>query len=438
LNKEHPMAEGATHDPAVGKHLVRYGMGLSPHVIVKARGATLWDQDGREILDFTSGQMCATIGHNHPRIVAAIEKACQGALHLYSGFVGPAVPALAGRLAAMLPPSLSKSIFLSTGGEANEAAARMARVATGRYEIVGLNGGWHGVTGGMASLTFAGRHHVDYGPRKPGTMSIPAPNCYRCPIRHCRDACDTTCLDVGFDMVDAQSSGSLAAFIAEPVLSSAGVIVPPDGYFPKLQARCRERGMLLILDEAQTAFGRLGSNFAFEQAGVVPDFLTVSKTLGGGVAIGAAVTSEAIEETCHEKGFVHVTSHVSDPLPAEVALAVLDVLEEEGLNQRAAGMGERLRQGLETLKARHEIIGDVRGHGLLQGVELVKDRETREPDAERGRAITDACMARGLSMNIVAVGGMAAVWRIAPPLNVKPEEIDCGLEILDAAIRDVS
>ncbi|HEY9024154.1 MAG TPA: aspartate aminotransferase family protein [Burkholderiaceae bacterium] len=432
------MAEGATYDPAAARHLVRYGMGLSPHVIVKARGATLWDQHGREILDFTSGQMCATIGHNHPRIVAAIEKACEGALHLYSGFVGPAVPALAGRLASMLPPSLSKSLFLSTGGEANEAAVRMARLTTGRYEIVGLNGGWHGVTGGIASLTFAGRHHVDYGPRKPGTMSIPAPNCYRCPVRHCRDACDTTCLDVGFDMVDAQSSGSLAAFIAEPVLSSGGVIVPPRGYFPKLKEKCRERGMLLILDEAQTAFGRMGANFAFEQADVVPDILTVSKTLGGGVAIGATITGEAIEQDCHDKGFVHVTSHVSDPLPAEVALAVLDVLEEEGLARRAAEMGRRLREGLQTLKARHEVIGDVRGHGLLQGVELVKDRETREPDAERGRAITDACMARGLSMNIVSVGGMAAVWRIAPPLNVSEAEIDRGLEILDDAIRSTS
>ncbi len=432
------MAEGATYDPAAARHLVRYGMGLSPHVIVKARGATLWDQHGREILDFTSGQMCATIGHNHPRIVAAIEKACEGALHLYSGFVGPAVPALAGRLASMLPPLLSKSLFLSTGGEANEAAVRMARLTTGRYEIVGLNGGWHGVTGGIASLTFAGRHHVDYGPRKPGTMSIPAPNCYRCPVRHCRDACDTTCLDVGFDMVDAQSSGSLAAFIAEPVLSSGGVIVPPRGYFPKLKEKCRERGMLLILDEAQTAFGRMGANFAFEQADVVPDILTVSKTLGGGVAIGATITGEAIEQDCHDKGFVHVTSHVSDPLPAEVALAVLDVLEEEGLARRAAEMGRRLREGLQTLKARHEVIGDVRGHGLLQGVELVKDRETREPDAERGRAITDACMARGLSMNIVSVGGMAAVWRIAPPLNVSEAEIDRGLEILDDAIRSTS
>lgn len=429
------MAEGAHYDPTVSRHLVRYGMGLSPHVIVKAEGARLWDQQGRELLDFTSGQMCATIGHNHPRIVAAIEKACRGALHLYSGFVGPAVIALAERLAAMLPRTLSKSMFLSTGGEANEAAARMARLATGRYEVVGLAGGWHGVTGGMAGFTYAGRQHLDYGPRKPGSLSIPAPNCYRCPIRHCRDACDTTCLDVGFEMVDAQSSGSLAAFIAEPVQSSGGVIVPPPGYFPKLQAKCRERDMLLILDEAQTAFGRLGCDFGFQETGVVPDFLTLSKTLGGGVAIGATVTSEAIEERCHERGFVHATSHVSDPLPAEVALAVLDVLQEEQLNERALAMGARLRAGLEALQARHEVIGDVRGHGLLLGVELVKDRGTREPDAERGRAITEACMARGLSMNIVAVGGMSAVWRIAPPLTVTPEEIDRGLAILDEAIR---
>ena len=133
-----------------------------------------------------------------------------------------------------------------------------------------------------------------------------------------------------------------------------------------------------------------------------------------------------------------VPSHVSDPLPAEVALAVLDVLEEEDLARRAAEMCKRLREGLETLKARHEVIGDVRGHGLLQGVELVKDRETREPDAGRGRAITDACMERGLSMNIVSVGGMAAVWRIAPPLNVSAEELDRGLEILDDAIRSTS
>lgn len=432
------MASGASYDPIVSRHLVRYGMGLSSRVMTKARGAKLWDTEGREYLDFTSGQMCATIGHNHPKIVEAIERACKGVLHLYSGFVSPAVIKLAERLAGMLPSTLGKSLFLSTGGEANEAATRMARVYTGRYEVVGLSGGWHGVTGGIASHTYAGRKHLDYGPRKPGTMVMPAPNCYRCPIKHCKDRCDTACLDVGFDMVDAQSSGSLAAFIVEPVQSSGGIIVPPAGYFPKLKAKCEERGMLLIMDEAQTAFGRLGTNFAFEQTGIVPDILTVSKTLGGGIATSATITSHEIEQTCYEEGFVHATSHVSNPLPAEVGLAVLDVIEEEGLNDNAVRMGERLQAGLRALKSRHEIIGDVRGYGLLQGAELVKDRQTREPDAQRGQAINARCMELGLNMNIVAIEGMASVWRIAPPLNVSAAEIDQGLEILDRALRETT
>jgi 2,2-dialkylglycine decarboxylase (pyruvate) len=146
---------------------------------------------------------------------------------------------------------------------------------------------------------------------------MPAPNAYRCPIRHCRDTCDMTCLAVGFDMVDAQSCGALAAVVAEPVQSCGGVIVPPEGYFAKLKRECERRGMRLILDEAQTAFGRLGTNFGFEAFGVEPDILSLSKTLGGGLPLSATVTSDVIEEDCHAKGFVHATSHVSDPLPAE-------------------------------------------------------------------------------------------------------------------------
>jgi 2,2-dialkylglycine decarboxylase (pyruvate) len=416
------------------RHLIRYGMEMTPRLIAKARGALLWDTEGREILDFTSGQMCATIGHNHPAILAAIQRACEGALHLYSGMVGPAVVELAARLAAMLPPSLSKSLFLSTGGEANEAALRMAKLHKERHEIVGLTGSWHGMTAGAASSTYVAAHQ-GYGPQMPGSLAIPAPNAYRCPIRHCQGQCDSTCLDVGFDMVDAQSTGALAATIVEPVQSSGGVIVPPEGYFHKLKAKCEERGMLLIFDEAQTAFGRLGANFAFEVFGVAPDILTLSKTLGGGLPLAATVTSDAIEADCHAKGFVHATSHVSDPLPAEVGLAVLDVIEEEGLNQRALVMGARLKAGLETLQQKYEFIGDVRGFGLLLGVEIVKDRHSREPDPARGRAITRRCMELGLSMNIVSVGGMAAVWRVAPPLTVTEAEIDRGLEILDEAMR---
>ena len=274
----------------------------------------------------------------------------------------------------------------------------------------------------------------------PGTMAIPAPNAYRCPIRHCTGTCDTTCMDVGFEMVDAQSSGAGAAVIAEPILSTAGMIVPPPGYFPKLKQKCEARGMMLILDEAQTAFGRLGSNFAFERMGVVPDFLTLSKSLGGGLALAATVTSDAIEADCHAKGFVHVTSHVSDPLPAEVGLAMIEVTEEEALGARAERIGGRLRAGLEALQQRYDIIGDVRGMGLLLGVEIVKDRYSRTPDGERGRAITMKAMELGLSMNISGAanaGATTAVWRVAPPLTTTEAEIDRGLAIMEDAIRSV-
>jgi 2,2-dialkylglycine decarboxylase (pyruvate) len=418
------------------EHLIRYGMPFLPRLIAKARGTLLWDTTGRELLDFTSGQMCATLGHNHPRIVKAIAEACQGALHLFSGMLSPPVVELSRRLTALLPPSLSKAMFLSTGAEANEAAIKMAKLHTGRFEVVGFTGAWHGMTSGAQSVNYvAGRK--GYGPMMPGTLALPVPNSYRCPVRHCREACDGTCLEVGFELVDAQSTGALAAVIAEPVESSGGIIVPPDGHWQKVKQHCERRGMLLIFDEAQTAFGRLGKDFAFQHFGVEPDLLTVSKTLGGGVPLAAVVTSATIEADCHDKGFLHVTSHVSDPMPAHVGLAVLDAIAQENLKERALAMGDRLAAGLRYLKDKHEIIGDLRGFGLLQGVELVKDRETRTPDVASGRAITERCMELGLSMNIVSIGAMAAIWRIAPPLTVRPEEIDRGIAIIDQAIDEV-
>src|SRR5258708_3190019 len=220
-------------------------MPFVPRLIAKARGTLIWDNEGKEILDFTSGQMGATLGHNHPRIVEAIREACEGALHLFSGMLSPPVVALSQRLASLLPPHLSKSLFLSTGGEANEAALKMAKLHTGKYEVVGYTGSCHGMTSAAQSVNcVAGR--MGYGPMMPGALALPAPNAYPCPVRHCRDACDGTCLEVGFDMVDAQSTGSLAAVIAEPVESSRGVIVPPAAYWQKVKQHSDKHAMLLI------------------------------------------------------------------------------------------------------------------------------------------------------------------------------------------------
>lgn len=340
--------------------LIRYARQFAPFVVRLARGAWIETTDGQRILDFTSGQICATIGHNHPSIVAAVEQALDQVIHLNSWMLSEPVLALAERLISLVPPSLHKVILLNTGGEANEVALRLAKMHTGRFEVVGLTRSWHGLQAGAASLNLAGGH-AGYGPMMPGSLTIPAPYAYRCPIRHCDGTCDCTCLEAGFDTIDQQSVGSLAAVIAEPVLSAGGVIVPPPDYFERLRGICDDRGMLLILDEAQTGFGRLGAMFGFELYGVVPDILSVSKTLGGGIPLAATLTSAEIEADCYDKGFMHVTSHVADPLPAAAGLALLEVIREDGLVEQAQRRGDYLMARLKELQERHEQIGDVRG-----------------------------------------------------------------------------
>ena len=417
--------------------LIRYSRGFAPFIVARASGAWLETTDGQRILDFTSGQICSTIGHNHPRIVEAVQQSLESVIHLNSWMLSEPVLELAERLASLVPASLHKIILVNTGGEANEIALRIAKMHTGRFEVVGLTRSWHGLQAGTASLNLAGGH-AGYGPAMPGSLTLPAPYAYRCPIRHCNGSCDCSCLDAGFDMIDQQSIGSLCAVIAEPVLSAGGIIVPPPQYFQRLRQLCDERGMLLILDEAQTGFGRLGTMFGFESFGVTPDILSVSKTLGGGIPLGATFTSAEIEDDCYRKGFMHVTSHVSDPLPAAAGLAVIDVIEQEGLVEQARQRGEYLLSRLRELQERHEQIGDVRGKGLLVGIELVEDRETKAPADALGIAVGDECLQRGLSMNIVrSTGGMLNCFRMAPPLSITESEIDTAIAIIDEAITAV-
>jgi len=417
-------------------HLIRYGGDTYSEIVEKAQGSYVFDARGKRILDFTSGQMCATVGHNHPNIVAAIQRSCDTALHLFSGMIPRSVVKLADAIAKIVPRPLRKSLFVNTGSESNEAAIKMAKLYTGGFEVVGLGGSWHGVTGNAGSVSFAS-DRKGYGPGMPGTFVIPEPNAYRCPIRHCRDRCDRTCMKVGFELYDMQSTGARAAVVAEPVISAGGVIVPPDGYFDALQQEARKRNMLLIFDEAQTAFGRLGHWFAASHLKVTPDLMTVSKTLGGGIPLAAVITTDAIEAKCHERGFAFYTSHVSDPLPATVGLAVLETIEEERLLERSTEMGEYLAARLRELQERHEEIGDVRGMGLLRGIELVKDRETREPFHELGALTTERCLALGLSMNIRRRPERGSVWRIAPPLTVAREDIDLAVTIFDQALLEM-
>ena len=271
------------------RHLLGYGGEFVPFVPARAEGSFLYDASGRRVLDFTSGQMSAILGHSHPEIVATVRESVATLDHLFSSMLSAPVVDLAEALAGLVP-DLPRVMLLSTGGEANEAAIRLAKLVTGKWEIVGFAQSWHGMTGGAAAATYkAGRRGI--GPLAPGNFAIPAPNAYR--PRFAGVSWQQE-LDDAFDLLDRQCTGNLAAFIAEPILSSGGVIDLPVGYLNALATHCRARGMLLILDEAQTGVGRTGLMFAFERDGVVPDILTLSKTLGAGLPLSAVMTGDAV------------------------------------------------------------------------------------------------------------------------------------------------
>jgi 2,2-dialkylglycine decarboxylase (pyruvate) len=422
---------------AAKEYLVRYGGDVFPNLFRSAKGTIVTDSSGREYLDFTSGQMCATIGHNHPAIVEAVNRAGQKAFHFFSGMIPEVVVELAETLARdWLPGNLKRSIFINTGSEATEVALRMAKMFTDGYEVLVLGGSWHGVTGGASSVSMAS-DRKGYGVPAPGVFVIPEPNAYRPYIPAATDEeAALANLDLALKMFDMQSAGRGAAILAEPIISAGGVLVPPKSFMQALRKAADDRGMLLIFDEAQTAFGRIGTKTGSEFHGVVPDIMTMSKTLGGGLPLAAVSTTAEIEDAIHEKHFTYYTSHVSDPLGAEVGLAVLKVIAEEQLVARAREMGTYLRGRFEELQQRYEVIGDVRGAGLLIGVELVRDRASRTPAHELGSLTTRKCLEGGLSMNIRRRPERGSVWRIAPPLTVTIAEIDRAIEILEKSLRD--
>jgi 2,2-dialkylglycine decarboxylase (pyruvate) len=411
---------------ARGQFLIRYGGDVFPNLFRSAKGTVVTDSEGRDYLDFTSGQMCE-----------AVHRAGETAFHFFSGMIPEVVAELARRLAEdWLPGNLTKTIFVNTGSEASEVALRMAKMYTDGYEILVLGGSWHGITGGASSVSMASDRR-GYGVPTPGVFVIPEPNAYRPYIPAAtEEAAALANLELALKMFDMQSAGRGAAILVEPVISAGGVLVPPRAFMQALRRAADDRGMLLIFDEAQTAFGRIGTRTGSDYFGVVPDIMTMSKTLGGGLPLAAVATTAAIEEVLHQRHFTYYTSHVSDPLPAEVGLAVLTVIEAEGLVARAGQMGAYLRERLQELQRRHEVIGDIRGLGLLLGVELVQDRASKAPAHQLGALTTRKCFEKGLSMNIRRRPERGSVWRIAPPLTVSHQEIDRATAILDEALRE--
>ena len=419
-----------------GNFLMPSGVGYLPVIMASAKGCEIFDVDGKRYLDFSSGQMATIVGHSHPEIVEVVKQYAEQLDHLNCQAVSVPAIELAERLGRLLPAPLEKSFFLSTGSESVEASISLAKCVTGKFEIVAFSASYHGMTGQTSSATYSmSRKHGR--PVMPGQFAFPAPHAYRSPFRHADGSYDwQTEMAFGWSMIDAQSVGSLAAFVFEPILSAGGIIEPPMGYMKQLAIECKKRGMLLIADEAQTGLGRCGQMFAFQRDEIVPDILALSKTIGAGMPLSSVSTTAAIAKMAHERNFVFITTHYNDPLPCAVGAKVLEMAERDDLPKMARERGQQMREGFLRLQRKYWCVGDVRGRGLLQGVEIVSDPITKVASTEIGMAVSQKAMDLGLSTQITSHGG-CGIFRMAPPLTISAEEIDEAIDILDRAFESV-
>jgi 2,2-dialkylglycine decarboxylase (pyruvate) len=417
-------------------HLFRSRMDakeLTGPILERGAGSLVWDITGKAYLDFNSGQMCSALGHNHPRIVEAVREASQTLIHASSSLLNVNEIRLAETLAATVPAPLQKSFFLLSGSDANEAALAVARKYTGRFEVASPHTSFHGLSDAARAVTFTGWHQ-GYGPYPAGNYGMLAPYCYRCPVQHTFPQCEFACLKASFELLDAECAAPPAAVITEPLFSAGGVIEPPAGWLPALKRACQARGTLLVLDEAQTGLAKLGTMWAFEREGVIPDVLTVSKHFGGGITISAVVTSAEIEAVVAARNFVFMHSHTSDPLACGAGLASLRVILEDKLWERATQLGTYWQGHLQRLAERYELIGDVRGRGLIQGIELVGDRARKTPAYEAGPQIAQRCLEQGLLCSVRRGG---SVLRFVPPFSTTESQFDQAAEILERALQGV-
>lgn len=407
---------------------------FSGPVFASARGSVVTDLHGNDYLDFNSGQMCAALGHNHPRILAAVQEACETMLHAHSSHFNVKEIELAAKLGQLLPDPLTRSLFGESGADANELALLLARIYTGGREIFSPHVSYHGLSASARSVTFAGWRR-GHGPLSGDSYALLAPYCYRCPLAKSFPSCGLACLDASFELVDAQATDQPAAVITEPLFSAGGVIDPPKGWLARLRELCHERGMLLVVDDEQTGLGKLGTMFGFTDEGIVPDIVTLAKHLGGGVGISSVTTTDAIEDKVVETGLTVTRSHSNDPLLCAAGSASIDIVVEEDVPAKARALGARLREHLTALMERYEIIGDLRGRGMLVGVELVKDRDTKEPAFEEGNEIGRRCFEAGLIFSVRRGG---SVLRFVPPATTTLAQVDQAMETLAKVLEEVS
>src|SRR3954453_12654878 len=411
---------------------------ISPLVITGGEGRYFWDHDGNRYLDFASQLVNVNLGHQHPKVVAAIKEQAEKLTTIGPPMAHEARSELARLLDEVTPGDLTMSFFTNGGAEANENAIKLARWYTGRHKIVARYRSYHGATAGSISLTGDPRRWPAE-PGIPGVVRALDPYTYRCPAGH-PDPCPVCTGGPHLEeILQYEGPENVAAVILETVTGTNGVIVPPDGYLQSVREVCTRHGILLICDEVMAGFGRTGKWFACENWDVVPDILTVAKGINSGyVPLGAMVVSEPIAAWARNNYFAGGLTYSGHPLACAAAVASIEAFQEEGIVERAAEMAVPMGEGLAALADKHESIGEVRGLGLFYGVELVKDRETREPlvpfNASGDTFAPMAKIAKAALGNGLYLMTHWNVIIVAPPLTITREELDEGLSLLDESL----
>jgi 4-aminobutyrate aminotransferase-like enzyme len=404
-----------------------------PLVVTRAKNQYVWDADGKQYLDFLGGIVTVSVGHCNDEINAKVHKQMDTLQHVSTVFANEPQAVLAKKIASMTPGGkLTKSFFTNSGTEANETAILAARCYTGSTEIVALRHAYHGRSATAMTLTGQGAWRL--GPAQAGVVHAHNAYCYRCPLGLTYPDCEVKCAQDMEDLIRSSTNGRIAGFIGEPIQGVGGFITPPKEYFQIVEKIVRSHGGLFISDEVQTGWGRTGDKlFGIEQWGVTPDIITGAKGLGNGAPIGLTVARADVADSV--KGLT-ISTFGGNPVTSTAAKAVLDYIEEHSLPRNCAETGAYLRSRLEELKEKHEIIGDVRGMGLLQAIELVEDRTSKTPATAATAMAMEAARDSGL---LLGKGGMFGnVLRCSPPMNISRSDVDEFTTMLDQALASVS
>jgi len=407
---------------------------VNPIPVTSAEGVYFWDADGKRYLDFSSQLMNTNIGHQHPKVVKAIQDQAAELCFVYPGNATEARALLGKRMAEVTPGKLKKTFFTLGGAEANENAIKFARFYTGRHKILARYRSYHGATYGSIALTGDYRRNP-VEPAMPGVVHFLDPFCYRCPFGQKLESCQRECIQHLEEVISYEGPDKIAAIIMEGVTGSNGIILPPDDYWPRVREICDKHGILLISDEVMSGWGRTGKWFAVDNWGVEPDMITTAKGITSGyVPLGAVIVSEEIADFFEDKYLYAGLTYNGHTLACAAALATIAVYEEDGLILNAAALGEYLGEALEEIKARHPSVGDVRYIGLFSTIELVLDRRSKKPFppavmAEVGKTLRE----NGLFTFIMA-NNLGSMVFVVPPLCITQEQLDEGLSLVEKGL----